>query len=367
MYTKRIYKCIVLSMVKHDYIGLAVASHPGTSLVAVADDADNPSWVHERNEHFAREHNIPYIRNPENAFEEIEADFVVVCSEAERHCDLAIRAANHGLNVISDKPMSNRLSECEKLAHSIKKNDVKYMVWNRNYLPSLLRTQQILSDKNLGPIHSFHVDFFFSKDSGLPKSSNNQLGKKIDWLTRQIEAHSDGSDGGVGVDPMGELMIEGCYPLGYFHFLTNDTIKSVFCSSMTHFHQVNFDNDVEDLASVSFESDRGILGSIAIGRIGAHSHPNIGEIRLHITCQNGSLVVAEPRPEIAQYYRNQPVDEYKNLRIGNVNDLLLISNFINAIQGLEVPVLNEDTALHISKVVDACLKSSKIGLQVPVA
>ena len=366
MSNEKFYKCIVLSMVKHDYIGLAIEAHPRTKLVAVADDADNPSWVHQRNLEFAQLHNIPYIMDIEKAFQDHIADFVVICSEAERHCDLAVRAANFGLSIISDKPMSNRLSECERLFHSVKINKVKYMLWNRNFLPALLKTKQILSDRNLGPINSFHVDFFFSKDSGPPKSISNQSGEKIDWLSRQIEAHADGSDGGVGNEPMGELMIEGCYPLGYFHFITNDSVKSVFCSSLTHFHQVNFDNGVEDLAALSFESVGGILGSIAIGRIGAHSHPNIGEIRLHITCENGSVVIAEPRPEIAQFYRNQSISDYKNLRIENFNDLLLVSNFISYIEGSETGVLNEDAALHISKVVDACLHSSKIGKQVSV-
>ena len=47
MSNEKFYKCIVLSMVKHDYIGLAIEAHPRTKLVAVADDADNPSWVHQ--------------------------------------------------------------------------------------------------------------------------------------------------------------------------------------------------------------------------------------------------------------------------------------------------------------------------------
>ena len=128
---------------------------------------------------FAQRHNIPYIMDIEKAFQDHIADFVVICSEAERHCDLAVRAANFGLSIISDKPMSNRLSECERLFHSVKINKVKYMLWNRNFLPALLKAKQILSDRNLGPINSFHVDFFFSKDSGPPKSISNQSGKKL--------------------------------------------------------------------------------------------------------------------------------------------------------------------------------------------
>ena len=59
--------------------------------------------------------------------------------------------------------MSNRLSECERLFHSVKINKVN-TCFGTEILPALLKAKQILSDRNLGPINSFHVDFFFSKD-----------------------------------------------------------------------------------------------------------------------------------------------------------------------------------------------------------
>ena len=40
-------RVLVLSVVKHDYVARGVASHPGFELVVVADDANQPDWVHE--------------------------------------------------------------------------------------------------------------------------------------------------------------------------------------------------------------------------------------------------------------------------------------------------------------------------------
>ena len=71
------------------------------------------------------------------------------------------------------------------------------------------------------------------------------------WLQRQIEAHVDGSDGGVGREPMGELKIEGIYPLGYIHALAGAPVERVFARTTAHFQQAHVDNDVEDLATVT--------------------------------------------------------------------------------------------------------------------
>ena len=119
---------LVLSVVKHDYVARGVASHPRFRLTVVADDADQPEWIHERNEEFARVHDIPYIRDVERAIAEHNVQVAVVSPEAERHCDLSVRAADAGLHVIQDKPMSNSLSECDRVVAAVTRNNVKFLM-----------------------------------------------------------------------------------------------------------------------------------------------------------------------------------------------------------------------------------------------
>ena len=184
-----------------------------------------------------------------------------------------------------------------------------------------------------------------------------------DWLERQLEAHADGSDGGVGTTPLGELQIEGVYPLGYIHMLAGARVKSVFARTATHFHQANFDNQVDDLATVSLEMENGCVGSLSIGRIGAASHPDIGEIKLHLLGSEGSLVVTEARPEISLYHRNQPAAEFKNQRIADQNNFLLMENFATAIDEDRDTILDARAARDIAAVVDAALRSAQSGQQ----
>ena len=96
---------------------------------------------------------------------------------------------------------------------------------------------------------------------------------------------------------MGELQIEGIYPLAYIHALTGSAVRRVFARTTAHFHQAHFDHGVEDLATVTLEMDRDIVGTLCIGRIGASSHPDTGEIKIHLLGSQGALVISESRPE----------------------------------------------------------------------
>ena len=362
---ERIYRALVLSVVKHDYLPRAVASHPRFHLVAVADDPDRPDWTHERNQLFADQHDIPYLRDVEGALP--DCDVVVVSPEAERHCDLALRAARAGRHIVVDKPLSPCLAECDALVAAVAEHQVKCLVWNRNFLPALVEAQAALERGAIGQLEAIHCDFYFSKDAGPPKGTRKPGDPPINWLDRQLEAHADGSDGGVGIRPLGELQIEGIYPLAYISMLVNSPVERVFARTSSHFHQANADNEVDDLATVSLEMANGCVGTLSIGRIGAAAHPDIGEIKLHLLGSEGSLVISEARPEVAVYARNQPATEFKRRRIADDNNYLLMQDFVEALDHDRDPVLNASDARDIAATVQAALESAQSGKVVETA
>ena len=358
------HRTAAVSVVKHAYIPEAVAAHPDFELVVVADDADRPEWTHERNALLAARFGVPYVRNVEQAIREFEVDVAVVSSEAERHCDLAIRAASAGAHLIVDKPLSTSLEECDRLLKTVRALGTKSLVWSRNFLPALLQAREVVERGDLGRIYAMHCDFYFSKDAGPPIGT--VLSEPINWLERQLEAHADGSDGGVGVVPVGELQVEGIYPLAYIRMLVGARVQRVFARTTAHFHQANADNEVEDLATVTLEMEGGVVGSLCLGRIGAASHPDIGEIKLHILGSKGGLVIAEARPEIGVYYRNQDPREFKHRRVAEDNDYLLVENFAQALKGNADSVLDVFGAREICAVVTAALDSGRTGRPVEV-
>lgn len=360
------YRCAVLSVVKHAYVPHGVAAHPRCELVVVADDAAQPDWVHQRNQQFADEYRIPYVRDVERALADYNVQVAVVSSQVERHCDLSIRAINRGLHVIQDKPLSNSLAEANRLVAACQQKQVKFLMWNRNFLPAVLHARELITDGAIGTPYAVHVDFYFAKDAGPPKGTRPPDNQPMDWQAHQIAAHADGSDGGLAARPLGELEIEGIYPLAYIRMLTGATVKRVFARTARHFHQLNVDNDVEDLGSLSLEMDRGLVGTLCIGRIGKASHPDIGEIKLHVLGERGGLVISEARPEVAIYYRNQPPAEFRHRRQAVDNDYRLLDDFVRAIEANTETILDARASRDICATVQAALASAKNGRCVPV-
>lgn len=355
------FRCAVLSAVKHDYVARGVASHPRFELVVVADDPTVPQWAHERNQQLADAFQIPYLPDIERALSDYQVDVAIVSSEAERHCDLSIRAARAGKHVIQDKPMTNRRSEADRLVAAIEESGVKFLMWNRNFLPSIIDAKRRIDEGEIGRPLAVHIDFYFAKDAGPAKGTRRAGYPPMDWLTYQLGAHVDGSDGAVGHDALGELSNEGIYPLGYLRTLTGRRVKRVFARSTAHFHQVNADNNVEDLATMTLELEGDAIASIAVGRIGLSSHPSGGEIKLRIVGTQGALVVSESHPAVGIYYRGQPQTEARQRRVANENDFLLADDFAQAIDGDRETVLGIHASREIFATIEAALKSCRSG------
>jgi predicted dehydrogenase len=360
------FRCAVLSVLKHAYVAEGMASHPRFELAVVADDPQVPDWAHERNQQFADAHKVPYVRDVERALRDFDVQVAIVSPEAERHCDLSTRAALAGKHVVQDKPVATRRSECERLVEAVVRSRVKFLLWNRNFLPAVLHAREQIGAGAIGRPCAIHVDFYFAKDAGPPKGTRSPGYPLLTWQAHQIAAHVDGSDGGLGREPLGELAIEGIYPLGYIHLLTGAAVRRVFARSASFFHQLYADNRVEDLASVTLELDGGLIGSLALGRIGAASHPGGGEIKLHVLGSGGALVIGESRPEVGVYYRNQPVKEARQRRVAGDNDLLLAENFAQAIDRDGETVLDIRASRAIFATVEAAQASCRLGQPVEV-
>jgi predicted dehydrogenase len=362
----RVFRAAAVSVVKHDYVARGMASHPRFELVCVTDDPQAPNWTHERNQQFADAMRIPYVRDVERALRDFNVDVAIVSSEAQRHCDLSIRAAVLGKHIVQDKPVTTRRSEVERLVETIERTGVRFMMWNRNFLPAIVQARREVEAGAVGRVQAVHIDFYFAKDAGPPRGSRPPGYPALDWHACQIAAHVDGSDGGVGTEPMGELSNEGTYPLGYLRMLTPAPVRRVFARRAAHFHQLYVDNCIEDLASMTLELDDGIIASIVVGRIGAASHPSGGEMKLNVIGSEGAMTFNESRPDVGVYYRDQPPREQRQRRVASENDFLLADNFARAIDTGGDTILDARASLAIFATIEAALESCRTGQAVEV-
>lgn len=361
------FRVAAISAVKHGYVPLGVHAHPRFEVVVVADDSDRPEWAHERNQKLADDLGVPYVRDVDKALTDFDVQVAVVSTEAERHCDMSVRAADKGLHVVQDKPMSTMLSECDRVVEAVERNGVKFLMWNRNPMPAVLQARDAIESGAIGDPYAVHVDFYFAKDAGPPKGSRKPGDPPIDWLEALKAAHADGGDGGVGNKPMGELEIEGIYPLAHVLMLTGAKVQKVFARTAAHFHQRNVDNDIDDLSTVTLQMEGDIVGSLSMGRTGAGSHPDSGAIKIHVLGSKGALVFDEPSPEVMVFHRGITIQDSMHQRIGGEYDFLLMEDFANAIDTDGDTMLNAQASRDIAATVEAAIESGKTGLPVDVA
>jgi predicted dehydrogenase len=366
MPSSRPFRCAVLSAVKHDYIARGVTSHPRFQPVVVADDPQVPAWAHERNDQLAREWGIPYVLDVERALADFNVDVAIVSSQVDRHCQLSVRAALAGKHVIQDKPLSTLRSECLRLVAAVEQTGVKFLLWNRNFIPAILQAREQVAAGAIGDLDTFHADFYFAKDAGPPLGTRPSGRSPLDWQAHQIAAHADGSDGGLASTPIGEMANEGIYALGYLRMVTAAPVRRVFARCAAFFHQLHADNGVEDLGSMTLELEGGQLATIALGRIGAASHPSGGQMKLRLVGSRGALVIDELRPSVEVYYRDQPAREARQQRLNNENDFWQAEEFARAIDFDGPTILDARAGWEIFATIEAALESCRSGQPVNV-
>ena len=340
------FRCAVLGVVKHDYVVHGVAAHPRFELAVVADDPDAPPGTHLRNQRFASAYGVPYVRDVEHALRDFDVQVAIVCPEVDRHVDLSVRAAGAGKHVIQDKPLATRREEADRLVAAVERAGVRFLMWNRN-VPRRAARPGADRRRRRRPAASDPRRLL------LRQGRRAAPGGVIVGRRAAVAAS--------GWEPMGELAIEGIYPLAYVRALTGAEVRRVFARTATHFHQRNVDNGVEDLASVTLEMDGGAVASLAIGRIGAASHHSDGEIKLRVLGSAGALVVAEARPEAGVYYRGQPPGEARQRRLANRYEHLLAEDFARAIDSGGETVLDARASRTIFATVEAALESARSG------
>ena len=337
------YRVLALSAAKHEYVALAFRNHPRFQVVGVADEPTAADWVHERNEQLAADLGVAYQPDVDAAITEHRPHIGVVSSEAARHARLSVRSAEAGLHVVQDKPMAPTIADCDAIVEAVERAGVQFLLWNRNTQPAIEEARRVVHAGEIGEPRAIHVDFFFSKDAGVLLDSDEDEEIPDSWLSE------------------GELTVEGIYPLAYMrHILGLDALRAFGRASAQIFRR-HAERGVEDVATVSLELERGVIGSLCIGRIGRPSHPNVGELRVHVVGSTGALVIAEPRPEVAVYTRGQTPEDDRNRRTDEETDRRQVDLLLAALDHGGDTLLTARHGRHIVATVVAALESARSG------
>ena len=335
---------IALGGARHCYFALAAAGgHPRFRLVAVADGPSAPEWSLARARRLAADLQVPFEDDIDAAIARYRPQAACVSPATSRHAELTEVACGAGLHVIQDKPMAHTLEDCTRIVRAVRRAGTRFLLWNRNGAPAIRQARDLLERGSIGTLKAVHVDFYFAKDAGPRIGEGRPAPPDPGW------------------EPLGELSVEGIYPLAYIAYLARSPAATVFARAASHFHQRHRDHGIEDLASLSLRLRGGVLASVSVGRIGRASHPDLGEIALRLVGSEGSAVIAEPRPEVAVYRRGAAPSEYRHRRVASEDARFLLDDLARAIDTGGRTACDEVDGWQIAATVHAALASARSG------
>ena len=224
---------IALGGARHCYFAHAAAGgHARFRLVAVADAASTPDWSLARARRLAAELQVPFEDDIDAAISRYRPQAACVSPATSRHAELTEIACAAGLHVIQDKPMAHTLEDCTRIVRAVRRAGTRFLLWNRNGAPAIRQARDLLERGALGALRAIHVDFYFAKDAGPRIGEGRPVPPDPGW------------------EPLGELSVEGIYPLAYIAHLARSPVATVFARATSHFHRRHRDHGIEDLASL---------------------------------------------------------------------------------------------------------------------
>ena len=335
------YGVLLLSCVRHqrDYAPY-IAAHPRLKIVAVADEAGLPDWMRRANVAMAAQYGVPYIEDVDAALAREDVQIASVCPEPTRHARLSECAARAGKHVLVDKPMATTLADADALIAAVEQAGVKLTYVHRLFSPSTQWARRMIQDGRLGLPWAVHIDFL--SGGGLGSGAVEDFRLVVD---RSLS-------GG------GEMMNFLVYPVGYLRFLTGLEIVSAYAASGTYFFEPHREWGVEDLASVAFTLERGVLATVTVGRVPAEL-PALGDFTVRVHGSHGTLLVDEYRPRLELFgERGRPLRDRVALDPGAGRTQGILDDFVAAIDEDRPPLVGPRDGKAVTAAVLAAYESA---------
>ena len=269
------------------------AADPRCRLIASSDELDAPSDRVELNRALARELDIPYISDLEEALARDDVHIVCSCVETERRGRVGARCAEAGKHVYLDKPLALNPDDAAKIVAAVKRSGVRTQMYTNIHNPPAQAARQALDRGDVGELRAIHCDVLFSQ--GHPGSSPAG-NKRIEKPT--VERYTF-------VDAKREMFDIGVYAVAMVNWLTRKTVKTVYANTANYFFKGHFDRNVEDFGAMALTLEDGVTATVSGGRIGWLSHPQGGIWRLHLVGTRDTLTF-DPSKSHLEVFADEP-------------------------------------------------------------
>lgn len=134
-----------------------------------------------------------------------DIDIVVNASPSKFHVPISLDLLQHGLNVLSEKPLASKVSDVDRLIKASEKSGKLLAIFQQSrFAPYFQKIREVIASGDLGEIVQICVEF-------------NGFSRRYDWQTLTSE---------MG----GNLLNTGPHPLDQaLQLFGNDTMPSIYC------------------------------------------------------------------------------------------------------------------------------------------
>lgn len=108
----------------------------------------------EAAERVGRQFTVPFFNDHKKLIKAGLCDAVIIATPHPQHAEVAIACMNAGLHVLSEKPLSERVSAAEKMVKAARKNKVVFAVmFQRRFEPAIAKAMQMIKSGKVGQIY----------------------------------------------------------------------------------------------------------------------------------------------------------------------------------------------------------------------
>jgi len=111
-----------------------------------------------------KKHAVPFFTDLKKMLDDVPMDLISICTPSGVHPQNGILAAEHGVHVITEKPMATKLNDADDLIKACDKNNVQLFVVKQNRLNATMQLLKSAIDKGrFGKIYQAAVNVFWQR------------------------------------------------------------------------------------------------------------------------------------------------------------------------------------------------------------
>lgn len=308
----------------------AIQENPTAELAAVAD-IDK-----EKAEKFAHDYNINkvFADYEEMLLEPI--DVVCLCVPSGMHAKFAVKCAEMGKHILSEKPLDITFRNMDRMINACKQAGVKLgSVFQRRTLPHFLEAKNILESGAIGGMMMINAYLKYYRSDEYYASA----GWRGKWEL----------DGG------GALMNQGVHGIDLLQWIGGEVVSvKAYTGTLTR-----KDIEVEDTAAAILKFKNGAIGTIQ----GATSVYPEQETTIEINGDEGTLKITDSKVEIWESMTNQLAAPQLPLP-DHDGHAIIINDMVEAIINDREPMISGVEARKSVEIILAVYESARTGNEV---